>query len=700
MKKILFLLLLPFAVQGQVNYDSLYNALHINYFSSPYGFVKIILPLDTARVSWQTNNIKGSTAYINNKIYINNGSTWQPTASYFAGFGLGLTGANVFYVDTSKIVTHLSLTDSLGLYATKVALTDTAGSIRTQNATFATHTALVDTAAAIRASSSSTAGLATTVALTDTAAALRTYAQTNLNDTATAIRSAIPSIAGLATTVALTDTAIARAATAQTNLVDTAAAIRGSFPSTAGLATTVALTDTAIARALTAKTNLDDTASTLRGWANGKFSTTTGTVTSVGLIGSTTLSVTGTASPITGAGTYSLSVPASVPLAGSPTTTTQSAGTNNTTIATTAFVNTVVATTSVNATPLVPGGNITLSAVGSIVAGSNISTTTSGSTVTVNALPATGTSQIQYNKSGNFASASKSLIDSADGTNIFICQTFTTIPTNGNPGMLKIIADSLYGYEQLMTISGTTGLATPLQTSNVHHYDGRMYSNGGAVLADGFYNSAISNSGTPSFVLRTYDASNCAPNFLSIKTSTSASPNSSTEWWYGFSGRDGMITSSIFTGGSVLVMDFHLAAYFSTQRAFFGYTSTSTQMTTTGDPSGVLNIVGAGKDAADVTLQIMFNNGSGTATKVNTGITPTVNDRYRVTVWLPSNTTTEYVTVEKFTTTTYTIVGASNTGKIPTAGTLMYLHMMVNTAAASTISSLNIHWIKEEQYEY
>ena len=858
MKKLIFLLLLlpVFA-----------NAQFVNDFTGQ----NVILPSDTSKLNHSYYTKHGQIMYMGSTLFVNNGTTWSAigATNYYAGFGLGLH-IDTFYVDTSKIVTRLSLGDSLGLYATKVAVNDTAASIRTQNATFATHTALVDTAAAIRASSSSTAGLATTVALTDTAAALRTYAQTNLNDTAIAIRSVIPSTAGLATTVALTDTAIARAATAQTNLVDTAAAIRGSFPSTAGLATTVALTDTAIARALTAKTNLDDTASTLRGWANGKFSTITGTVTSVGLaagtginvsgspvtssgvmtvtatgsltagtginvygsfptytvtnsspssggtvtsiqvvsnaaaysvtptsaitssgafsiiptgtsgqyvkgdgtlgtsvsgtvtsvglsggtgitiggspitgsgvmtvtatgsitagtnvtvsgtfpivtinatssggtvtsvglIGSTTLSVTGTASPITGAGTYSLSVPASVPLAGSPTTTTQSAGTNNTTIATTAFVNTVVATTSVNATPLVPGGNITLSAVGSIVAGSNISTTTSGSTVTVNALPTTGTSQIQYNKSGNFASASKSLIDSADGTNIFICQTFTTIPTNGNPGMLKIIADSLYGYEQLMTISGTTGLATPLQTSNVHHYDGRMYSNGGAVLADGFYNSAISNSGTPSFVLRTYDASNCAPNFLSIKTSTSASPNSSTEWWYGFSGRDGMITSSIFTGGSVLVMDFHLAAYFSTQRAFFGYTSTSTQMTTTGDPSGVLNIVGAGKDAADATLQIMFNNGSGTATKVNTGITPTVNDRYRVTVWLPSNTTTEYVTVEKFTTTTYTIVGASNTGKIPTAGTLMYLHMMVNTGAASTISSLNIHWIKEEQYEY
>ena len=67
-------------------------------------------------------------------------------------------------------------------------------------------------------------------------------------------------------------------------------------------------------------------------------SSASGTVTSVGLIGSSTMSVTGTTSPITSSGTYSLSIPSSVPLAGSPTTTTQSAGDNSTKIATTAYV--------------------------------------------------------------------------------------------------------------------------------------------------------------------------------------------------------------------------------------------------------------------------------------------------------------------------------------------------------------------------
>lgn len=70
--------------------------------------------------------------------------------------------------------------------------------------------------------------------------------------------------------------------------------------------------------------------------------TSSGTVTSVGLNSTSTISITGTASPITTSGTYSVSIPSSVALAGSPTTTTQTAGDNTTKIATDAFVTTAV----------------------------------------------------------------------------------------------------------------------------------------------------------------------------------------------------------------------------------------------------------------------------------------------------------------------------------------------------------------------
>ena len=866
MKKLIFLLLLlpVFA-----------NAQFVNDFTGQ----NVILPSDTSKLNHSYYTKHGQIMYMGSTLFVNNGTTWSAigATNYYAGFGLGLH-IDTFYVDTSKIVTRLSLGDSLGLYATKVALTDTAGSIRTQNATFATHTALVDTAAAIRASSSSTAGLATTVALTDTAAVLRAYAQTNLNDTAIAIRSAIPSIAGLATTVSLTDTAIARAATAQTNLVDTSIAIRGSFPSTAGLATTVALTDTAIARAATAQTNLVDTASALRATINTKLSSVSvasgtginvvgsspsytvnatggltagtgislsgsfptytvtnsspssgGTVTSVGVVAGTGVSITGI-SPITSSGTFTvvntapdqtvsltsgtgisatgtypnftitntspssggtvtsvgavagtgISIAGSSPITGSGTyTVTNSSPDKTVTITggtgltvTSAYpsftltptgVNSVVATGAMTVagtstvTVGMPSANSstdgyllhadwttfngkgsgTVTSVGLIgsttmsVTGTASPITTSGTyTLTVPAssigtvnLSATGTpsattflrgdntwgvpsgsatspggsnTQIQYNNSGSFGGVSN-VEAASDGTMLFVTGVYTTAVTAPSSGTVKLYGSSINGQDELWT-SNSAGVDIQSETFLGQHQWGLMTTNGTAIQYQGFFVSAISPSGTAAFNLRTYDATNLAPNLMYYKLTGSASPNNQVELWFGFTGRDAMIGNNTYGAGSKLVIDCVIPAYASTQRFFAGYTSTFGQMATTTDPSSVLNIIGVGKDAGDATLQFMFNNGSGTATKVNTGITPTVNDEYIITVTLPSNTTSSTVAIERRTKSASTKNSATNSAKIPSAGTLMYWHAMSNSASASTAPTIGIKQVWEELY--
>ena len=211
MKRILFfLLLLPIFANAQVNYDSLYTSLDVNYFDVPYGFVRIILPTDTLNQTRQQRNIAGSTAFFNNTLFVHNGSAWTSPGAYSAGFGLGLTSSNVFYVDSNKIVTYFSLNDSLAKYATLIDLHDTAISLRTY-----TGLNLGDTAAVLRTYATSQ--------INDTAIAMRTYFNTNINDTATSVRSY-----------------------SQTNLADTASAIRSAIPSLTGYATTTALNDTAI----------------------------------------------------------------------------------------------------------------------------------------------------------------------------------------------------------------------------------------------------------------------------------------------------------------------------------------------------------------------------------------------------------------------------------------------------------------------
>lgn len=56
----------------------------------------------------------------------------------------------------------------------------------------------------------------------------------------------------------------------------------------------------------------------------------------------------------------------------------------------------------------------------------------------------------------------------------------------------------------------------------------------------------------------------------------------------------------------------------STKRAFCGFAA-STAAPTDVNPSTLLNIMGMGKDAGDANWQMMFNDGSGTATKVDLG---------------------------------------------------------------------------------
>lgn len=66
-----------------------------------------------------------------------------------------------------------------------------------------------------------------------------------------------------------------------------------------------------------------------------------------------------------------------------------------------------------------------------------------------------------------------------------------------------------------------------------------------------------------------------------------------------------------------------------TRRAFIGMAAATTVPTDV-QPSSQLNIVGAGYDAADANWQLMFNDGTGTATKYDTGIARPSADRTTV----------------------------------------------------------------------
>ena len=87
-------------------------------------------------------------------------------------------------------------------------------------------------------------------------------------------------------------------------------------------------------------------------------------------------------------------------------------------------------------------------------------------------------------------------------------------------------------------------------------------------------------------------------------------------------------------------------------RLFAGLTS-STAVLGNQDPSNFLNIIGIGMDAADTTLQFMYNDGVGAATKVDLGASfpeTTNTDMFEVSIYCAPNATTIYYDVTNLTT--------------------------------------------------
>ena len=119
-------------------------------------------------------------------------------------------------------------------------------------------------------------------------------------------------------------------------------------------------------------------------------------------------------------------------------------------------------------------------------------------------------------------------------------------------------------------------------------------------------------------------------------TSAIAGYREATARWRGTDGYHHIFRVSPATGGTVAT------------RRFFCGMAASVAAQTDVQPSSQLSIVGVGYDAADTTWQVMFNDGTGTATKVNTAITRPSTDRpgiYSVMIFVPPGGASASVTI-------------------------------------------------------
>jgi hypothetical protein len=316
--------------------------------------------------------------------------------------------------------------------------------------------------------------------------------------------------------------------------------------------------------------------------------------------------------------------------------------------------------------------------------------------------PGGSTTQVQYNNAGTFDGAAKVTVDTTDENLILISTSGTTAVTAPGSAGAKVWTSNRVGINQLM-LTPFLGAETPMQASFGNKLIGRYITAGSTtIIADGYLNQAMSavNPGNTggTVTARGYDATNLLPNYNRYGYLTATTASSYAEQRTSVVGKGSVMGNAVYGGGSKLVYTFGLGAYNSGERLFFGYTGSALTWSTNIDPSAQVNTFGLGKDVADTTFQWMTNDGTTTATKTSTGVTPNINDIYRLTIFVPSNATTIYMQLEVITKSTITNYTYSTSSDIPAIGTLIYQRMYINNAATGAAVSMMMIQIEEELY--
>lgn len=128
------------------------------------------------------------------------------------------------------------------------------------------------------------------------------------------------------------------------------------------------------------------------------------------------------------------------------------------------------------------------------------------------------------------------------------------------------------------------------------------------------------------------------------------------------------------------------------QTAFVGYGPIGT-LGATLVPSALLNMVGFGKDQGDTTLQFMVNNGSGTATKTDTGINFAAMQQHLFQVTITCDALGALITAtikdleptSPFATKTYTVADGATKNIVADTKALPHLYVGTGTATATLV---------------
>jgi hypothetical protein len=316
--------------------------------------------------------------------------------------------------------------------------------------------------------------------------------------------------------------------------------------------------------------------------------------------------------------------------------------------------------------------------------------------------PAAPANSIQYNNAGAFGGMANV---SADAGNLKFAPIDQPSAPTGAGGAGVIYASNDEGDTQLTYINNYNRV-TPLQYGFSHKILTQILpGNGATPLGSGsmFGSTSIilTGSADSNGTAKVNSVFTTLPNLTRQTITSAAALNSGAEIAKTDPKKAAIVGNGFNTQawGTKLVITFGLPTYAISQRLFAGYSQYAAATAYNTDPSNLLNIAAVTKDAGEATFQFFFNDGIGAGVKIDTGITPTINSVYRVTVFIPSAGNTISINVSEIT------VGAitGNTSytqtltNIPASGTFLYPHLYASTAGSATAVAISLINIYEEQ---
>ncbi len=263
-------------------------------------------------------------------------------------------------------------------------------------------------------------------------------------------------------------------------------------------------------------------------------------------------------------------------------------------------------------------------------------------------------------------------------------------PNSPASGNLLVYSKDVAG-RMLLKTKGSSGVDTPLQPALFFNSIAfSAPSTGATITTFGMPNQTVGTASTPTKTSTNLHTSMRRTSVTSAGTANAAAELRSAQSlvWRG---------NAAGLGGFFYTCRFAINSTTANQRLFVGLDDRTAATSTTQNPSAITNMVGVGWDSADSNLQIMGNDATGTATKIDAGANFPANNTtavYEFVMFAPPNGSSVGYRLTRLDTGDETSGSITNSTDLPANTTFLTHHEYMNnggTAASVVLDVMRVY---------